>query len=111
VKRFWWSLLAVEVAAVVGFCFAAAHWGYLVRMPASVRRGQSLASLIVPRAIALAGIFSLLNGSIFFWIQGVHAIESANRSQGAFAFLVSTIMFIFAGLVLVGWVLFGFAQY
>ena len=111
-KRFWWSVAAVEALSIIGFCVAVAPSDYFVRMPPSVRHGASVLELVVERAIWLVGIVSMLNASMWAWIKGV---QLRQRSKPvpivAFAMVASVAFFVLASALLVAFVLFGFPQY
>ena len=97
--------------AVSWFYVSALQSSYFTRMPASVRRGQSVESLVAVRAAWLAGIFLVVNASIFLWVAGVKSIQNSQRWQGVLALLASGAVFICASVLMLAWVIFGFAQW
>jgi hypothetical protein len=111
-RRFWWSVAAVEALAIVGFCFAMASSDYFVRMPPSVRHGASVLELVVGRALWLAGIAGVLNVSMWAWIKGVQLRQRPGPPAAVvFALVASVAFFVLACVLLVAFVLFGFPQY
>ena len=110
-KRFWWTAAAIETLALAGFCFAAATSDYFVRMPPSVRHGTSVPAMVAWRAAGLAGIMALLNVSMFSWINGVRWLEQSAREAGVAAMVASVAIFLLTGVLVVAWVMVGFAQY
>jgi hypothetical protein len=110
-KWFWPVIVSIEAALVVAFSVWAASVDYFVRMPASVRHGSSVSSMIATRAVWLVVILAVLNVSLAAWMGGVRHLETSKRGSALFLFSAGGALFLLAGWLLVIFIVFGFAQY
>ena len=110
-KKFWFALLVAEVVAVSWFYVTARQSNYFRNMPVTVRHMRSVESLVTERAVWLTAILLVVNASIFLWIVGVRSIQNSQRSQGVLALAASVMVFVCAGMMMLAWAVFGFAQW
>jgi hypothetical protein len=111
VKRFWQTLVTVQAITLIVFCVAAARSSYFSRMPASVRHGSSIESLIAGRAVMLAIVFATFDSSVALWIAGRARFDASARAAGVIFTTLSIALFLTSCALFAAFVLIGFAQY
>ena len=111
VKRSWLVIVSIEAALLAGFCGWALSADYFARMPASVRQGSTVSSLVATRALWLAVVFGMFNVSVAAWGRGVRYLEESERASACLALFGALASFAIGCWLLGMFVFFGFAQY